>query len=346
MKFSKYIFLLFLTFGVAVNASQRKVLIEIFTNAHCPLCPPAHIVLEDYMQNGQNKDHVTYIFYHMAYPYPDDPINNANPDDPYDRDNYYQPQLGTPACILDGAVQYNEYTKWVSLIDARAAVESPLEITLEGTTGADSATVTAKIKQTGTVNAGNLVICFVAVENINYRGRNGISDHKFAMRKMFPNSSGQPITLSLGQTVDADQTMEISSDWNTSQLGFVVFVQDRKTKTVLQSEFISYGSLSTTGVETSRDGLPSQYLLSQNYPNPFNPSTIIRYQIAPSVDEAHVTLKIYDMLGRETATLVNEVKKPGSYEVKFDGSGLSSGLYFYSLRTNGFVLTRKMLLLK
>mgnify|MGYP005842129017 CR=1 FL=1 len=94
-----------------------------------------------------------------------------------------------------------------------------------------------------------------------------------------------------------------------------------------------------------------KFSLEQNYPNPFNPSTTIRYNI-PTVIESGakqsqlVTLKVYDVLGNEVATLVNEEKPAGSYEVEFDGSRLASGIYFYKLQTGSFIKTRKMLILK
>ena len=83
--------------------------------------------------------------------------------------------------------------------------------------------------------------------------------------------------------------------------------------------------------------------LSQNYPNPFNPTTLIRYTIAGSKE---VKLGVYDILGREVAVLVNERRGPGSYEVTFDGSGLSSGVYVYRLIVGNFVESRKMVLMK
>jgi len=85
------------------------------------------------------------------------------------------------------------------------------------------------------------------------------------------------------------------------------------------------------------------YKLEQNYPNPFNPSTVIKYEIP---EETKVTLKIYDVLGTEVASLVDENKPAGSYEIKFEGKGLSSGFYIYTLRAGDFVQSRKMLLLK
>ncbi len=89
--------------------------------------------------------------------------------------------------------------------------------------------------------------------------------------------------------------------------------------------------------------LPQNFSLSQNYPNPFNPTTVIRYQVSGM---SHVTLGVYDVLGQEVAMLVNEEKFPGSYEVNFNASNLSSGVYFYTLRAGNFVETKKMLLIK
>jgi len=91
------------------------------------------------------------------------------------------------------------------------------------------------------------------------------------------------------------------------------------------------------------DYLPITYELLQNYPNPFNPTTTINYQI-PSA--GHISLKVYDILGREITTLVNEERTAGKYEVKFDGTSLSSGVYFYRLQSGAFSETKKFMLLK
>ncbi|MBK8947102.1 MAG: T9SS type A sorting domain-containing protein [Ignavibacteriae bacterium] len=94
--------------------------------------------------------------------------------------------------------------------------------------------------------------------------------------------------------------------------------------------------------------VPEVYSLSQNYPNPFNPSTIINYSIpnVASSFNSSVTLKIYDVLGREIKTLVNKVQTPGNYEVKFDAGNLSTGIYFYTLKSGDFYQTKKMMLIK
>jgi mannosyl-glycoprotein endo-beta-N-acetylglucosaminidase len=116
--------------------------------------------------------------------------------------------------------------------------------------------------------------------------------------------------------------------------------------------------------EINNNSVPTRFSLSQNYPNPFNPTTTIKFTIptlpvrqagsplnpSPYQGEGNrerlITLKVYDVLGDEIATLVNEKKPPGSYEVKFDASNLSSGVYFYQIRAGDFIRTKKMLLIK
>ena len=96
---------------------------------------------------------------------------------------------------------------------------------------------------------------------------------------------------------------------------------------------------------------PTEYKLEQNYPNPFNPSTKIRYSI-PNVTlrqaqgDNMTTLKVYDILGNEVATIVNEQKEPGYYEVEFSASSFASGVYIYRLQSGSFVSTKKMMVLK
>jgi rhodanese-related sulfurtransferase len=89
--------------------------------------------------------------------------------------------------------------------------------------------------------------------------------------------------------------------------------------------------------------MPKAFALSQNYPNPFNPSTSIRYALP---HKSQVLLAVYNTLGQQVATLVQGLKEAGSYEVKFDGTALASGVYFYRLQTSNYVETRKLLLLR
>jgi hypothetical protein len=98
-----------------------------------------------------------------------------------------------------------------------------------------------------------------------------------------------------------------------------------------------------TGVDENNHSQPTIFALEQNYPNPFNPNTAIKYQI-PKAGLA--TLKVYDILGKQVATLINENKNAGYYEVSFDASQMASGIYIYQLKVNDFVSNKKMILLK
>jgi len=128
-----------------------------------------------------------------------------------------------------------------------------------------------------------------------------------------------------------------------------------------ESDFIPYVSkrpldILNDGIVLSADenrvNLPNKFTLFQNYPNAFNPSTTINYSIPYSVDARHashlqsVTLKIYDLLGREIATLVNQYQKPGNYTITFDATGLTSGLYFYYIQVGNIGISKSMLLIK
>ncbi len=131
--------------------------------------------------------------------------------------------------------------------------------------------------------------------------------------------------------VHEDQISNGNSKWVKGKF----FLCDQATGAVLLTQNL-------TGVK-KKGTLPEQFSLFQNYPNPFNPTTMISYQLPMN---NHVTLKVYDALGREVATLVNELKDAGNYSVKFDASKLSSGMYFYILNAGNFSSVKKMILMK
>ncbi|HAB50770.1 MAG TPA: hypothetical protein DCE80_01095 [Ignavibacteriales bacterium] len=103
----------------------------------------------------------------------------------------------------------------------------------------------------------------------------------------------------------------------------------------------------TVSVEEKNNFTPLEFSLAQNYPNPFNPSTKIKYAIPGNVETRHgVSLRVYDVLGNEVATLVNEEKEAGSYEVEWNAVDKSSGVYFYQLKAGEYANTKKMILLR
>jgi hypothetical protein len=98
-----------------------------------------------------------------------------------------------------------------------------------------------------------------------------------------------------------------------------------------------------TGIDAGRSRIPTAFGLEQNYPNPFNPSTTIHYGLPNKTD---AQLSVFNTLGQQVARLVNGDMEAGYHEVKFNGSGLSSGVYFYRLQAGSFVETRKLILVR
>jgi len=145
------------------------------------------------------------------------------------------------------------------------------------------------------------------------------------------------------------------ANWITKNQGFTVtypFPPDVKS-ILISGNFIYAGTegqsiwrrslIDITDIKNINSSLPEKYSLLQNYPNPFNPSTNIRYQIT---NNKFVKITVYDLLGKEIETLVNEKQSPGTYEVTFDGSNYPSGVYFYKLSSGDFSETKKMVLIK
>jgi hypothetical protein len=142
-------------------------------------------------------------------------------------------------------------------------------------------------------------------------------------------------------------TVNSGSDYLDNDLGFGVnhfFNITEGAPIVLNNIFGVQDTVSTfTAVKLVNSNIPNKFNLSQNYPNPFNPSTVINYSIPKS---QMVSLKIYNILGQEVATLVNQEQTAGKYKVTFDASSLSSGVYFYSIKTGNYSAVKKMMLLK
>ncbi len=187
---------------------------------------------------------------------------------------------------------------------------------------ADNYSVTFSLKQQTNTNP----LFFIMPVNINITTTSGVLEHN-----LFNNLKEQSWEITV-----KGQPLSLEFDPNNYIL----------------KEIVAY-----TGIK--EDDIPNSFLLYQNYPNPFNPETTINYQLSFISD---VNLKVYDLLGREITTLVNETQQPGYYNVKFstlnlegkNGSQITSGIYYYQLKANNlesnsgesFIQTRKMVLLR
>ena len=140
----------------------------------------------------------------------------------------------------------------------------------------------------------------------------------------------QPLSIFAGSDPNGEWVLEIY-DGATDNTG------------TLEAWGLALSYQTTTG-NTSNDNVqPTTYKLENNYPNPFNPTTTIKYQIP---ELSFISLKVFDVLGNEILTLVETEKPVGTYEVEFDATNLSSGIYFYRIQAGSFVETKKMILLR
>ena len=143
-----------------------------------------------------------------------------------------------------------------------------------------------------------------------------------------------------------DSSVEFTYDGDNNRIEFLRQSWDGSNWV---NELMATYTYSITGVEHLEDIVES-FILSQNYPNPFNPSTKISYQIPaslnPSKGGTFVTLKVFDILGREITTLVNEIQNAGVYEIEFNASQLSSGIYLYVLKAGSIIQSKKMVLIR
>ncbi|HSW54683.1 MAG TPA: T9SS type A sorting domain-containing protein [Ignavibacteriaceae bacterium] len=197
---------------------------------------------------------------------------------------------------------------------------------------------------------GNILNGIIRSTNGGITWENLLSNTRTAT--VFTDNTGMVITGSL--VVSSSDTNKIfistnfGDDWTSTvqPTNYGIFITDIKEKR--NKYFFGTSGEGLFEVDKIMDvqeksNFSNNYYLFQNYPNPFNPTTIILYAVSSM---QFVTLKVYDMLGNEIASLVKEEKQPGTYEVEFDGTDLSSGIYFYQMKAGGFMQTKKMIILK
>ena len=176
---------------------------------------------------------------------------------------------------------------------------------------------------------GNQLECLLIEDNIitvRGEGKNtGKGKYGFLVTAVDAGNSGDLIKITIWDKLDGDK-----------------IIYDNLTMNELDGGYISIINL-PFAKEDDEITSPDEFVLEQNYPNPFNPSTTIKFSLA---EKSFVTLKVYDIIGSEVASLVEEEKPSGSYEINWKADQLPSGIYIYSIRAGNFAQTKKMILLK
>jgi hypothetical protein len=357
MKFKHTIvFILLLITSLTINSfsqAQRKVIFEKWTSSTCGPCASQNPSFEAWVPSVWND--VTVVAYHVGWPSgnPLDPMYLHNPTQSYDR-RYYYGINAVPCARVDGIISTGacvscSYTNPTTCLQAyfeqRRGTATPVSVSVTDTRVAgDSIRANIVVTKLSTLPAGAYYLRVMAVERIitylSPPGSNGETIFPDVFRLSIPTSQGTSITTSAG-TENFQFTYKRNSVWVDSMIYTLVFVQNDNNKEVMNSGRPS--NITITGIQTYNNEVPGTYTLMQNYPNPFNPSTYIAFTIPK---EENVTLKVYDILGNEVASLVNGKQQEGTYNIFFDGANLSSGVYFYKLTAGNYTDTKKMTLLK
>ena len=343
--FITILLLLFITTSLNSQVT-RKVLFEEGTNASCPPCAQYNPILIAFLQANQNN--TLSIMYHASWP-GIDPMYQANPTQNTERIvNYYSMNIsGVPYCNCDGVIQDIwpfSNAAFTNAMNQRLAVPSLIAITV-----ADQRRPGDSIKSTVTLNVvsnlptGNYKLRVMAIEKIiiytTPPGTNGETVFHTVFRRAYPNTDGVVIPTTTG-TYNYTYTYKRETAWIDTSMYTIAFVQNDNNKEVINA---AKGTYIPVGVGNNSNDIPSSYALSQNYPNPFNPVTKINYDIPKA---GFVTLKVYNLLGEEIATLASGNTLPGSYSVEFDAGRFSSGVYYYKLTAGDFTDTKKLMLIK
>jgi hypothetical protein len=336
-----------LTIFNLAGATQRLVLCEKYTNTSCSGCYQANLVMDQIAENY--PDQVAVIRCHVSWPSEYDPFYTFNPYENMTRTNYYG-ITSVPRIQIDGLEGVESESQYWTMISIRHNVPSPLEINLSGILDpvTRAGTLHVEVTATSDISLDGLFLRVTLTEsNINWPAPNGLHTHNQTFRWMFPYSIGERIYLqNTGDQVEIDRDITCPESIIIENCELVVYVQSEENKEILQAAKISVPDI-MTGIDDEPD-LPGSFSLSQNYPNPFNAGTAIDYIIE---NAGEVKLAIYDVLGQEITTLVDEYQNPGRYNVKWSGvdnSGraVASGMYFYRLVTEDESSCKRMILLK
>ena len=326
-----------------------NTVIEYCTGTWCQWCPCGHTIINDILVNYPNT---MVLSYHGAG---SDPwISYSLPMIQLFGFNAY------PTGVIGRRTGIISRSGWNNQVVIQSnSVQPGVSIAFNNYTyNAGTRTITANVVATASANlTGNYFINLILTEdNLVYPqtgngscpgGQNYI--HMHVVKGLINGALGQALnsggTWNQGTPITTTLNYVIPSGFVESNCKINALVYKQGTNVSLDYDVQQTKITPATGVTgiNNQNEFASEYNLAQNYPNPFNPTTNIKFSIPK---DGHATLKIYDVLGNEVATYLDEVVKAGIYNAEFDGSNLASGIYFYTLKSGNFVDTKKMSLVK
>lgn len=346
------IFSLCLTTNVLSQSSSNNVFLEYCTGTWCQWCPCGDQIAE----NIQNiRPNTLILAYHGPANTPSDPFS-------YFTGNSIIATLGLnayPTGIIgraSGIQSRNSWSGWVNVLSSDFIPGVSYNVTKNYNTGTRLLQVTANVTALRNIDSTAMINFVVYEDNLIYNQTGNGScpgsatwNHKWVVRNMVNGPTGEQLstgswTINTVKTKNWSTTLD--AGWVAANCKVAVFVYlqggDLASGSPVQQTFKNEVT-SPVGIE-NQSNVPAEYNLSQNFPNPFNPTTNIHFSIPK---DANVSLKIYDMVGHEVTSYINNDKlQAGTYNVEVDASSWASGVYFYTLQTNDFTATKKMILVK
>jgi hypothetical protein len=341
-----------------VLAADRMVVMEHWTNAGCGPCATYYPYIKAFTEN--HYEQMVVVSYHVWWPWANDPFYLANVSENTARTNFYSVN-SVPHIVLDGrTVPTYPYTT-ANLEAAWAivsAVSTNLQIELAGvylpSSKAGTGRLTARlVTESNPVGTGNRLFMVICENGIAYAAPNGMTEHNWVMRDMFPDSNGIPVTFSppYPDTIFVTRDFTISPAWNEDNLYFAAFVQSVDgTKKIRQGVRLKFEKLvDITDVAEGDFLLDSPVAgLGQNFPNPCNPATVIPFSLP---EAGAVTLSVYDVGGRLVRNLLDSHLERGDYKVAWDGldargTPVVSGIYYCRLEAGRTAESQKLVVVR
>ncbi len=351
------LFLAFSNANAQLIADSNNVVVEEATGTWCGYCPCGHEFITQILAAHPKS---VVILYHG-------PPNYGSPVDPFAATGYPVIQLmgmtSYPTAVFGRTSGAISRSAWVSTANSQASLPPNVKIVVTNQTlNLATRTISATINATALTNLTDTYnIYYVITENNLVSPQNfyascgtaGVhSDyvHNHVSRALVNGTTGELLTSSPWNqntvlTRQLSYVIPAGIDLANIDLNIIIYKVGTPYPTnaaVQNGMSVKRSDLALTGVGNS-EIYPTKYSLEQNYPNPFNPTTNIRFTVPK---EGHVTLKIFDISGKEVATYLDSYINAGIYNAPFDGSQLTSGIYFYRLTAGDFVETKKMMLIK
>ena len=333
MKTTLAVLILLMSFQISTVTmtaqTNKPVLFEMFTNSHCGPCGSAYGIINSQLKTSQYADDIVYIFYHVSV-YTDDKLFQESRTESNPRASNYG--VGsTPTVFIDGVRTGS--SNWVSTIGART--QKSQSITFNPTVLMTNTSLEIDISATSPTDIPNAKLSVAIVENVNYKGRNNVSQHQYVMRTMPTTPAGKDISLQANQPNQSTYSVPLNSVWNKDSIGVVFFIQDATTREVYGSEILRFDEISKVTSVDNKPTLPIAITQSEN-------QTTFSFESPISTT---ATLQIFDILGNSVFSsdfAIQQQQQKIDWNHTFsNGNTAPNGVYLYKLNIGMFQSTGK-----